>query len=98
MYFLSLDTRNKTAPGYCIMEHVKRCGRRGSDVLHSMGVLSITCVVHVAGAVDIRVLYTHALTRDHYRTSCTDMKWRVYETLQCEQNGGLELAWSRVSL
>ena len=42
--------------------------------------------------------YTHALTRDHYYTSCTDVKRRVYKTLQREQNGGLELAWSRVSL
>ena len=33
------------------MEHVKRCGRQGSDVLHSMGVLSITCVGHVSCAV-----------------------------------------------
>ena len=41
--------------------------------------------------------YTHALMRDHYRTSCTDVKRRVYETLQREENGGLELAWSRVS-
>ena len=63
MYFLSVDTGNKTAPGYCVMEHVKRCGRRGSDVLHSehklimmlrcMGVLSIVCVVRVVGAVHI---------------------------------------------
>ena len=62
MYF-KFDTRIYTAPGYCVMEHVdlKRCGRRGSDVLHSehklllrcMGVLSIACVVHVAGAVHI---------------------------------------------
>ena len=63
------------------MEHVKRCGRRGSDALHSMGVLSITCIVHVAGAVHVRVciycsLLAHALTRDHYRTSCTDVKRR----------------------
>ena len=40
----------------------------------------------------------HALTRDHYRTSCMDVKWRVCETLQCEQIGRLELAWSQVSL
>ena len=32
--------------------------------------------------------YSHALTRDHYWTSCTDVKRRVYETLQREQNGG----------
>jgi len=36
--------------------------------------------------------YTHALTWAHYCTSCTDMKRRVYETLQCKQNGGLKLA------
>ena len=41
--------------------------------------------------------YTHALTLYHYCTSCTDVKRRVYETLQREQNGGLELAWSRVN-
>ena len=28
--------------------------------------------------------YTHALMRDHYYTSCTDVKRRVYETLQHE--------------
>ena len=49
--------------------------------------------MHVAGAVHIRAcIYMHALTRDHYCTSCTDVKRRVYETLQREQNGGLELA------
>jgi len=46
-----------------------------------MGVLCIACVVH--GAVHIRAVApcTHALTRDHYRTGCTDVKRRVYETL-----------------
>ena len=29
-------------------------------MLHSMGVLSITCVVHVAGAVHIRLLHACA--------------------------------------
>ena len=70
-------------------------------MLHSMGVLSITCVVHVAlSCAHTRPVasYTHALTQDHYRTSRTDVKRRVYETLQREENGGLELAWSRVSL
>ena len=42
--------------------------------------------------------YTHVLTQDHYCTSCMDVKRRVYETLQREQNGRLELAWSWVSL
>ena len=42
------------------MEHVKRCGRQGSDVLHSMGVLSTTCVGHVAGAVHICLLHACA--------------------------------------
>ena len=57
--------------------------------------LSIACVVHVAGAVHIRACiysYTHVFTRDHYCTSCTDVKRRVYETLQREQNGGLKVA------
>ena len=55
------------------MEHVKRCGRRGSDVLHSehkliMMLLCIACVVHVPGAVHIHTVapYTHALMRDNY--------------------------------
>ena len=54
--------------------------------------------------------YTHALTGDPIALAVrtndriieilrdTDVKRRVYETLQREQNGGLELAWSRVSL
>ena len=93
------------------MEHVKRCGMRGSDVLHSEHklIMSTNSVVMMHGSVEycmrsaavhIRACatYTHALTRDHYCTSCTDVKRRVYETLQREQNGGLELAWSWVSL
>ena len=41
-------------------------------------------IVHVLGAVHIRAVatYMHALARG---TSCTDMKRRVYETLQCPQ-------------
>ena len=87
------------------MEHVKRCGRQGSDMLHSKHKL-----IMMHGSVEycmrraccrscahmrVRILL---LTWDHYCTSCTDVKQRVYETLQREQNGGLELAWSRVSL
>ena len=71
------------------MEHAKRRGRRESDVLHSMGVLSITCM--------LRELYTYACSLLHTcayaGTSCTDVKRRVYETLQREQNGRLELPW-----
>ena len=66
-----------------------------------LGYSLVPCLgVHVVWSVHIRAIasYMHALTRDHYRTSCTDVKWRVYETLQREQNGGLELAWSQVSL
>ena len=36
-----------------------------------------------------------ALTRDHYRTTLRTWNGEVYKTLQREQNGGLELAWSR---
>ena len=85
------------------MEHVdlNRCGRRGSDVLHSEHKL----IMMLHGSVVLRAYcmlrelctyaraytvasYTHALTLDHYCTSCTDVKRRVYETLQREQNGG----------
>ena len=62
------------------MEHVKRCSRRGSDVLYSMGVLSITCVVHVAGAVHVHVrvcIYCSPLHACAYAgPSCTDVKRR----------------------
>ena len=72
--------------------------------LHPLNWAIVSCLVlHVVQCrVDARTcvhiaLYMHALTQDHYHTSFTDMKWRgtyVYETLQCEQNDGLELAWS----
>ena len=62
-------------------------------LLRCMGVLSIACVVDVAELCTYACAYTvapysHALTRDNYCTSCTDVKRRVYETLQREQNGG----------
>ena len=75
MYFLSFDTRNYTAPGYCIMEHVdlKRCGRRGSDVLHSEQTHYDVVMMHGSVEYCVRsaccrscvracIYYTHALT------------------------------------
>ena len=75
------------------MEHVKRCGRRGSDVLHSehkcitmlsscMGVLRMACVVHVAGAVHMHTCIYCSLLHAcvmwvHYCTSYMDLKRKV---------------------
>ena len=63
------------------------------DVVMMQGLLYIVCIVYVPGTVHIRTVdpYMHALTRDHYCTSCTDITRRVYETLQREQNG--RLSW-----
>ena len=45
---------------------------------------------HVVGAVHICMcIYCSPLLACAYAgPSCTDVKWRVYETLQHEQNGG----------
>ena len=58
----------------------------------------VSCLVlHVVWSVHVRVFTCYSLVHAcaYAGPSCTDVKQRVYETLQREQNGGLELARSR---
>ena len=60
---------------------------------------ALSCMLYIVWSAHVCVCTCFSLVHtcayvDHYCTSCTDVKWRIYETLQREQNGGLELAWS----
>ena len=72
--------------------------------LHRLGYSLVSCLVlHVVWSVHVRVRTCYSLIHacayvDRYCTSCMDVKQRIYEALQHEKNGGLKLAWSRVSL
>ena len=41
-----------------------------------LGYSLVSCLVCARTCVHTIASYTHALTRDHYRTSFTDVKWR----------------------